>query len=141
MLQIIYEGTPVGNILVQPFNPGAPIYWEAGAIGMLDANGNGVVSDGVNGAYGLLADRRSTVTGISNASFLPSTPGGYGDESFFNQPGHGNSLFGTLAGPNGETENAVIPSNAVPTTSLLKRRNSTESKFFKPLRYNVHSWW
>jgi len=119
MIQVNYEGTPVGNILVQPFNPGSPIYWEAGAVGMLDSQGRGVVSDGYTGAYGFLADRRSTVPGIADATFLPSSVGQYGDETFFNQPGYGNSLYGTLAGPNGETLNAVIPINTIPTTSNL----------------------
>lgn len=128
MLQVFYEGTPVGNIPVQPFNPSAPIYWEAGAIGMIDVNGNGVVSDGSTSAYGVLADRRSTVTGIANASFLPSNVGAYGDESFFNQPGHGNSLYGTVAGPNGETLNAVIPPGTIPTTTLLNDETKPSGK-------------
>lgn len=121
MLHPIYEGTPVGQIPVQPFNSSAPIYWEAGAIGMLDANGNGVVSDGVTGAFGILADRRSAYPGISIASFLSGVDAtGYGNETLFNQPGHGNSLFGTTNGINN-----VIPPNTIPTTTNLRDETAT----------------
>lgn len=123
MLHLIYEGTPVGNVPVQPFNAGTPIYWEAGAVGMLDTNGKGVVSDGTSGAFGFLGDRRNTTVGLSIINFLPSGsataepngPGGYGDESLFNQPGHGNSLYGQTG-----TTNNIIPTNTVPTTTLLR---------------------
>jgi hypothetical protein len=115
MLHLIYEGTPIGDIPVQAFNPTTPIYWEAGAIGMLDTNGKGVVSDGTTGAFGVLADRRSPNVGIAIINFLPSNPGGYGDESLFNQPGHGNSVYGTINGVNN-----VLPTNTVPTTTLLR---------------------
>lgn len=126
MLHLIYEGTPVGNIPVQPFNAASPVYWEAGAIGMLDTNGKGVVSDGSTGVFGVLGDRRNITVGISIINFLPgSSSTGYGDESLFNQPGHGNSLFGTTANPLGsgsvtQTVNNVLPTNAVPTTSLMR---------------------
>lgn len=119
MLHLIYEGTPVGTIPVQPFNAGTPRYWEAGAVGMLDANGYGVVSDGTV-AFGILADRRNTTVGISIVNFLPSNAGGYGDETPFNQPGHGNGLFGTSTNGNGVTVNNIIPANTVPTTTLLR---------------------
>jgi len=129
MLHIYYEGTPVGDIPVQPFNASAPIYWEAGAIGALDANGYGVVCSTASGAtvpFGLLADRRSAFPGIAIANFLPAVPAndaynpGYGDESLFNQPGHGNALFGSYTGANGVTIDNVIPPNTIPTTTNLR---------------------
>jgi hypothetical protein len=120
MLRAYYEGTPA-SFPVTPFNASAPIYWEAGAIGMIDVNGNVLVSDGTgaNGRIiGVLADRRNTTVGISLQTFLPSNPygaGSYGDESLFNQPGYGNSLYGTTG-----TANNVIPANTIPTTTLLR---------------------
>jgi hypothetical protein len=124
MLKVNFEGTPVAVVPVQPFNANSPVYWEAGAFGMLDSNGNGVVSDGASGAYGILADRRSNVVGISNATFVPSNVGSYGDESLFNQPGHGNSLYGTVTSTGNQTMNAIIPLNTIPTTTLLKDETS-----------------
>ena len=114
MIQVIYEGTPA-SFPVQLFNASAPIYWEAGAFAMLDTSGNAVISDGVTGVVGLFADRRNTTVNISNATFLPSNVGIYGDETFFNQPGYGNDLYGTTGGVNN-----VIPANAIPTTTLLR---------------------
>lgn len=114
MIQVILEGTPA-SFPVQVLNPGAPVYWEAGAIGMLDTTGHGVVTDGSTNVIGLLVDRRNTTVGIANASFLPSNPGAYGDESLFNQPGYGNSLYGVTG-----TTNNVIPANTIPTTTLLR---------------------
>jgi hypothetical protein len=113
-LRKILEGTPA-SYPVQAFNPSAPIYWEAGAVAMLDNTGHVVVSDGTTGAIGILADRRNTTVGIANATFLPSNPGSYGDESLFNQPGYGNSLYGVTG-----TTNNVIPANTIPTTTLLR---------------------
>jgi hypothetical protein len=114
MLRVLLEGDP-GSFPVQPLSLTTPLYWEAGAIAMLDTLGNAVVSDGVTNVFGLLADRRNTTVGISNATFLPSNPGAYGDESLFNQPGYGNSLYGTTG-----TTNNVIPANTIPTTTLLR---------------------
>lgn len=108
-LRVILEGTPA-SFPVQALNPSAPIYWEAGAIGMLDNTGHGLVSDGT-AALGLLADRRSTSVGIANQTFLASNPGQYGDESLFNQPNINNGLYGP---------GAVIPQNTIPTTTLLR---------------------
>jgi len=108
-LRPYYEGTPQ-NLSVQPFDPTNPKFWESGAIGMLDVNGNIVVSDGT-AAYGLLADRRSATVGLTFQTYLPSTPGQYGDQSAFNQPGPNNGLYGT---------GAVIPPNTIPTTTLLR---------------------
>ena len=118
MLHLVYEGTPVGNIPVVPFNAGSPVYWEAGCIGMLNTAGQGTVSDGSTGAFGILADRRSPYPGIAIANFLPAAPAaanGYGDESLFNQPGHGNALFGTT-----NSVNNIIPTNTIPTTTNLR---------------------
>ncbi|CAK9251731.1 unnamed protein product [Sphagnum jensenii] len=70
--------------------------------------------------FGILADRRNTTVGIANANYLPSNVGNYGDESFFNQPGMGNSLYGTTNGVNN-----VIPANTVPTTTLLRDETAT----------------
>ena len=108
-LRVILEGTPA-SFPVQAFNAGAPIYWEAGAIAMLDNTGHGLVSDGATGAFGLLADRRSNVTGIANQTFLASNPGQYGDETDFNQPNINNGLYGA---------GGVIPPGTIPTTTLL----------------------
>lgn len=123
MLHIVYEGTPEGTIPVAPLlnTSGNPVYWEAGAIGMIDANGRGTVSDGT-AAFGVLADRRSPNPGISMANFLPDVINGdiYGSESLFNQPGHGNALFGTVNGVN-----SIIPSNTVPTTTNLRDETAT----------------
>lgn len=118
MLQIIYEGTPA-SMPVQVFNPGSPIYWEAGNFAMLDTAGNAVISDGSTGVFGLFADRRNTNVNISNATFLPSSVGNYGDESLFNQPGYGNDLYGTTGGVDN-----VIPANTIPTTTLLRDETS-----------------
>jgi hypothetical protein len=113
-LKVILEGTPA-SFPVQPFNAASPVYWEAGQLGTLDNNGNGVVYGGTGAVFGLLADRRNTTVGIANANYLPSNPGAYGDESLFNQPGYGNSLYGTTNGVNN-----VIPANTIPTTTLLR---------------------
>ena len=120
-LKVILEGTPA-SFPVQVFDPSNPVYWEAGMIGTLENLGKGVVFQaGVSGqgtstfALGLLADRRNTTVGIANANYLPSMPGQYGDETLFNQPGMGNSLYGTSNGVNN-----VIPSNSIPTTTLLR---------------------
>jgi hypothetical protein len=121
MLRAYYEGTPA-SFPVQALNAMSPKYWEAGAIGMLDANGAVVVSDGSSGQIGVLADRRNTTVGIASQTFLPSNPygaGSYGDESLFNQPGYGNSLYGTTTN-SGITSNNVIPANTIPTTTLLR---------------------
>jgi hypothetical protein len=124
MLQVHYEGTPVGTIPVA--NDGT--YWEAGAMGMLNANGAGTVSNGT-AVYGILADRRSLYPGISIATFLPTASStDFGDESLFNQPGHGNSLYNTttetLSSSVQETINNVIPINTIPTTTLLVNETS-----------------
>lgn len=117
MLTPLFEGTPQG-FPVQPLNFSSPIYWEAGALGMLDSNGAVVVSDGTS-VIGLLADRRNITVAPSIASFLPSNVGQIGDMSAFNQPGHGNSLFGTTG-----TTNNVIPGNTVPTVNMLRDETS-----------------
>ena len=114
MLRAILEGTPA-SFPVQALNLNSPLYWEAGAIGMIDTSGNVVVSDGSTNVFGILADRRNTTVGISSQTFLPSNVGSYGDESLFNQPGYGNSLYGTTG-----TANNVIPANTIPTTTLLR---------------------
>lgn len=114
----LFEGTPQG-FPVQPLNYASPIYWEAGVLGMVDANGNVVVSDGVSNVIGIIADRRNVTVAPSIASYLPSTPGQIGDMSLFNQPGHGNSLFGQT----GSTNN-VIPGNTVPTVNMLRDETS-----------------
>jgi hypothetical protein len=124
-LKMILEGTPA-SFPVQVFNPSAPIYWEAGNVATLDSFGKVTVLSAASEAdiggsgmvLGILADRRSTTVGISNANYLPSLPAGttgYGDEALFNQPGMGNSLYGTTNGVNN-----VIPANSIPTTTLLR---------------------
>ena len=117
MLRVLLEGTPA-SFPVQAFNASTPIVWEAGAFAALDANGAATLygSAGATASVlGLIADRRNTTIGMSNATFLPSNPGAYGDESLFNQPGYGNSLFGQTG-----TANNIIPANAIPTTTLLR---------------------
>jgi hypothetical protein len=114
MLRVLLEGDP-GSFPVQALNVNSPLYWEAGAIAMLDSTGHAVVTDGATNVFGLLADRRNITVGMSNATFLPSNIGNYGDESLFNQPGYGNSLYGTTG-----TTNNVIPANTIPTTTLLR---------------------
>jgi hypothetical protein len=120
-LKMILEGTPA-SFPVQPFNASAPVYWEAGMFGSIDANGNVAVvgAPGTSGVIGLLADRRNTTVGIANANYLPSMPGKYGDETFFNQPGMGNTLYGITADGFGGTTPNVIPTNSIPTTTLLR---------------------
>ena len=120
-LKVILEGTPA-SFPVQPFNPSVPVYFEAGMVGALDNNGKGTkfVAGTSTVAFGIIADRRSTTVGMSNANYLPSNPGAYGDESLFNQPGQGNSLYGTTG-----TTNNVIPANTIPTTTLLRDETAT----------------
>lgn len=115
-LKIVLEGTPA-SFPVQVFNAASPIYWEAGMIGTMDNTGKGVVflAGTSTVALGLIADRRNTTVGIANANYLPSNVGSYGDESLFNQPGMGNSLYGTTSGVNN-----VIPAGTIPTTTLLR---------------------
>ena len=123
-LKVIYEGTPA-SFPVQALNPSAPIYWEAGSFGMMDNTGHVVVSDGVTGVLGLLADRRNTTVGQANLNYLPSNPGNYGDETLFNQPGYGNSLLGMTG-----TSNNIIPSNTIPTTTLLRDETAANPNIF-----------
>lgn len=120
-LKVIYEGTPA-SFPVQTLNPAAPVYWEAGSIGMMDNTGHVVVTDGTSNVLGLLADRRSSSVGIANVNYLPSNPGNYGDESLFNQPGYGNSLYGQTG-----TANNIIPANTIPTTTLLRDETAANS--------------
>lgn len=117
MLRVLLEGTPA-SFPVQAFNASAPVVWEAGAFAALDANGAATLYGSANATasvLGLIADRRNTTIGMSNATFLPSNPGAYGDESLFNQPGYGNSVFGQTG-----TVNNILPANTIPTTTLLR---------------------
>jgi hypothetical protein len=126
MLRVLLEGTPAS------FPVDTTYYWEAGMVGaILNSTSAGSVGPATGAAagstgspIGILADRRSTITGMSNAAFLPTSVGSYGDESLFNQPGWGNSLYGTTAETVGGssasvTINNVIPANTIPTTTLL----------------------
>lgn len=116
-LNVIYEGTPA-SLPVQAQNPASPIFWEAGSVGMIDANGKGVVfstSAAYGGSassipFGIIYDRRGALNGVSNQTYLASNPGGYGDESLFNQPGLGNDAYGV---------GQVIPAGTTPTTTQM----------------------
>ena len=113
MITVVYEGTPT-SVPVNKLDPTAPVYWEAGCFASFDSNGGAWPASGssaVDQVIGVFYDRRNTTVGIANASFLPSNPGNYGDESLYNQPGHGNNLY---------QDGTIIPANTIPTTTLLR---------------------